>query len=261
MGDTSYLVGKNLSYSYPDGSIGIRDVDLCVSKGDKIAILGANGSGKSTLLMVLGGLLDPDEGKVLLDGEPNLEDKRPEIGVFVQDPDDFLFNPTVEDELRYEPNQLSGDFEDKIKKYIRKLSLEKSLSKPPFRLSEGEKKRVMLASILIPDPNLLLMDEPFTSLDPFYKDLFLEMLNKQNQDGKTIITATQNLDLVHEIANKVILLGKNGTIAGEGKPREIFYDVELLNKNHLEAPTIVRVAKEMGVDRNKPISISELKTR
>ncbi|PTD94800.1 cobalt ABC transporter [archaeon SCG-AAA382B04] len=254
----NYLIGKNLSYSYPDGSIGIKNVDVCFERGERIAILGANGSGKSTLLMVLGGLLSPDEGEVIFKGESDLDKKRSEIGVFVQDPDDFLFNPTVEKELRYETNQLDEKFDDRFNKYVEKLSLNNYLDKPPFRLSEGEKKRVMLASLLIPNPSLFLLDEAFSSLDPFYKEKFIKLLNEQNDLEKTIISATQNLSLVPRIADKVILLGKNGELIKSGEVREILYNTNLLKKNNLEAPQVVRIAKEVGVGKEKPVSVEEL---
>ncbi len=234
MGDNLRIIeAENVSYRYPDGSTGVREINLTISSGDRVGLIGANGSGKSTLILLLAGLVKPTEGKVKIFGkEPdkkNIEEIRRRIGVVFQNPDDFLFNPTVRDELLYVPRQLEWE-EERLEKVLRNYAemfrIEQIIDKPPFRLSGGEKKKVEIASVLIYQPEVLLLDEPTAYVDGKTRRQIMEILT--SFDG-TIVVATHELNVAEKLVDKVILLNLDHRIEAVGG-KEILHDTELLEK-------------------------------
>jgi cobalt/nickel transport system ATP-binding protein len=227
------IEAENVSYRYPDGSVGVRDVNLEVYSGDRIGLIGANGSGKSTLILLLSGLIKPTEGRVKIFGkEPdkkNVEEIRRRIGVVFQNPDDFLFNPTVRDELLYVPRQLEWsdeELERVLKAYAKMFRIEHITDKPPFRLSGGEKKKVEIASVLIYNPEVLLLDEPTAYVDGKTRRQIMETL--KSFDG-TIIVATHELDVAKKLIDTVVLLNLDHKIEAVGG-KELLHDIELLER-------------------------------
>lgn len=227
---------ENVTYVYPDGTVGIRNVNLCIKFGEKVAIIGANGSGKSTLINVLSGILKPTEGRVRIlgvDVNGNFEFIRKNVGVVFQNPDDFLFNPTVKDELLYTPAQLNMPKEKALelaKEYAKIFGIEHLLEKQPFRLSGGEKKRVVLACVMMLKPKVLFMDEPTANVDGRTRKKILEFARDY---GGTLIVATHDLDIVSKFAEKVVVLNMDKRIEAIG-------GIDLLeDKNLLERCGII----------------------
>ncbi len=232
MVDDTVIEAENISYTYPDGTLGFDELSVKIREGERIAIIGANGSGKSTLLLVLSGLLKPTTGKVRILGvnpEENIEEVRKNVGFLFQDPDIFLFNSTVFDELRYVPSQL-GWSEEKIKEEVSKIAEEFKISgilkKPPFRLSGGEKKRVALASILIYSPKILFLDEPFANVDAKTKRKIFEIL--ETYDG-TVVFTSHELELVESLADRIIVMSLEKRVIAETDK----LDEEILRKADL----------------------------
>jgi cobalt/nickel transport system ATP-binding protein len=206
------ISAKGVSYVYPDGSLGIQDVSIEILKDDRIGIIGPNGSGKSTLIFLLSGLLKPTKGEVRIFGmipdKKNVEAIRRKIGVVFQNPDDFLFNPTVKDELLYVPRQLEMSEEEMkslLSEYSGKFGLDEILHKPPFRLSGGEKKKVEIASVLIFRPEIVFLDEPTANVDGKTRRMVAEMMRKY--DGTVVITSHE-LGIIRELCNRVVLMSK-----------------------------------------------------
>ncbi|MCQ4153040.1 MAG: energy-coupling factor ABC transporter ATP-binding protein [Archaeoglobi archaeon] len=206
------ISAKGVSYVYPDGSLGIQDVSIEIFKDDRIGIIGPNGSGKSTLIFLLSGLLKPTKGEVRIFGmipdKKNVEAIRRKIGVVFQNPDDFLFNPTVKDELLYVPRQLEMSEEEMkslLSEYSGKFGLDEILHKPPFRLSGGEKKKVEIASVLIFGPEIVFLDEPTANVDGKTRRMVAEMMRKY--DGTVVITSHE-LGIIRELCNRVVLMSK-----------------------------------------------------
>lgn len=236
MGDNlslKVIEANGVSYSYPDGSVGVRDVSLEILEGERWGLIGANGSGKSTLILLFAGLVKPTTGEIKILGmEPkkeNIEKIRRKIGVVFQNPDDFLFNPTVRDELLYVPAQLEWgeeELERAVREYARMFRIESILEKPPFRLSGGEKKKVELASVLIYHPEVLLLDEPTAYVDGKTKRQIMEIL--ESFEG-TLVIATHELDVAERLADKIVLLNLDHTVEAVGG-REILHDTELLER-------------------------------
>ncbi|WP_456329045.1 energy-coupling factor ABC transporter ATP-binding protein [Archaeoglobus sp.] len=234
MGDNLKVIeAENISYDYPDGSVGVRDVTLEILEGERIGLIGANGSGKSTLILLLAGLLKPTKGNLRIFGrevdKKNVEEIRRRIGVVFQNPDDFLFNPTVRDELLYVPRQLEWsdeEMEKAVKYYAEIFRIEHALDKPPFRLSGGEKKKVEIASVLVYRPEVLLLDEPTAYVDGKTRRLILKILD--DFEG-TLIIATHELDVAEKLADKFILLNLDHRIEAVGG-KEILKNEELLER-------------------------------
>jgi len=206
------ISARNVSYAYPDGSMALRDVSIEIYRNDRVGIIGPNGSGKSTLIFLLSGLLRPTKGEVrifgMLPDKKNVESIRRRIGVVFQNPDDFLFNPTVKDELLYVPKQLEMDEEQMLRllsEYAKKFDLEEILQKPPFRLSGGEKKKVEIASVLVYSPEVIFLDEPTANVDGKTKRIVAEMM--RNYSG-TVVIASHEMELIWELCSRVVLMSK-----------------------------------------------------
>lgn len=211
------ITAKEISYVYPDGSIGVKDVSIEIFAGERIGIVGPNGSGKTTLIFLLSGLLKPTKGEIKIFGlnpdRESVERIRRRVGVVFQNPDDFLFNPTVKDELLYVPRQLEMG-EDEMRKllldYSKTFDLGDILHKPPFRLSSGEKKKVEIASVLIYKPEVIFLDEPTANVDLRTRKIVLETM--RNYVG-TIVITSHELEIVRELCNRVVLMSKGRIVA------------------------------------------------
>jgi len=238
---TPLLELADIHYAYEQDIPALSGISFAVSAGERLAILGANGSGKTTLLKLLGGLLFPQKGSYRAFGreisEPLLSRDpfgiffRKEIGILFQNADAQLFNPTVEDEIAFGPLQLNDPpdvvrFE--VAEAIRIFGLRGVAARPPFALSGGEKKKVALASVLVMDPQILLLDEPTAGLDPRSGRTLVDLILEAQQRGKTVITATNDLHIVAEIATRILVLGEDRRILASGTPEEILTDRSVL---------------------------------
>jgi len=216
------LEGKDLWVSYPGVGEVLRGVSLRLRRGEVVALLGPNGSGKTTLLLTLAGLIRPNRGAVLLDGIPlwsQLPGARRRIGVLFQDPDDQLFNPTVREELLFALDQLGLSGEEKkrrVAEVSELLGIAHLMGRPTYALSLGEKRRVALASILVYDPEFLLLDEPTANMDPRSAAQLVRIACDARARGKGVLIATQDSSLALALADWVVVL-RDGSVAWEGK--------------------------------------------
>jgi len=230
----------SIEYRYEDATA-LDGVSLCISSGESVALLGANGSGKSTLLKMLDGLIFPTGGSIKAFGaglsDEALKDEgfsqsfRRRVGFVFQNSDAQLFSPTVWDEIAFGPLHLGlppEEVEKRTGDTLHILGLEHLRERPPYHLSGGEKKKVALASVLAIGPEVLLFDEPTAGLDPKTESFLIRLILQLTAAGKTIVTATQDLRLAAEIADRVIVLGEDHRLAGEGEAAAILGDRELL---------------------------------
>jgi len=248
---------KNIDYSYYGKIPALKNINLSVNKGDMFAIIGLNGSGKSTLLHIINALIFPDSGYVLFDGNPvteiSLKDKsfgiqfRQRMGYIFQHPDIQLFCPTVFDELLFGPLQMNLSLDtakERAEQTLSYLGIGHLRERPVYMLSGGEKKRVAIASVLTMNPDVLLVDEPLSSLDPKTQTFFIELLIELNEAGKTIIFTTHQLDLIEHLQPKVAVLSDEHTIKKTGPASEILDDEELLISVNLIHEHIHKHGKE-----------------
>jgi cobalt/nickel transport system ATP-binding protein len=234
----------DVHYAYRDIPA-LDGLSLRIPTGQCIALLGANGSGKSTLLRLLAALVFPDRGRLAAFGEELSEARMQEeafayafrrrVGLVFQSPEVQLFNPTVFDELAFGPLQL-GWAKDEIRRAVDAMLAEFSIAdlkhRSPHRLSGGEKKRVALASVLITQPEVLLLDEPTAALDPPNQSEVVRFLAGCRGTGRTVVTATHNLDIVAEIADYCLVL-QAGRLLAHGTPPDILGDAALLRTSQL----------------------------
>lgn len=230
---------QSLTYSYPDGTPAIDGVSFRITHGESVAIVGANGAGKSTLLHHLNGYILPEEGTVRIGDFPltktTVQDVRRSVGMVFQDCDDQLFMPTVYDDVAFGPLNLGLPEEDVDRRVVAALEEVGTLhlkDRPPHRLSGGEKRSVAIATVLAMSPDILVMDEPTTGLDPKARRCLIELLQSFHH---TKIIATHDLDLVLDLCERTIVM-HDGRVTADGPTEAIFGDSELLERSHLEKP-------------------------
>ena len=235
---------RDIRFDY-EGIPAIRGLSLQVERGERVALLGANGSGKSTLLRILDALYFPSSGSMQFEGESLNAQRfqneefsfafRGRVALVFQNPDVQLFNPTVLDEVAYGPLQLRWKKEEllrRVDEILDFMSIAALKDRPPYRLSGGEKKRVALASALVLDPEVLLLDEPTASLDPKSQSQVVDLIQQWKGSTKTVITATHQLEIVEDIADRVVVL-EAGTVIANGTPAEILGNADLLLRANL----------------------------
>ncbi|WP_457643196.1 energy-coupling factor ABC transporter ATP-binding protein [Persephonella sp.] len=231
---------RNLSYYYGKKPA-LKNISFSVKKGEKVVVLGINGSGKSTLLKIIDGLLFPEEGEYLYKGEKITEKKlkdrdfakkfRKEVVLLFQSPDSMIFNPTVYDEIAFSLRQLEEkNIDEKVKYWAEKLGIIDLLDRSPFELSGGEKQKVCLASLLVLEPQLLLLDEPTANLDPRSTGWLIDFLQ---QLDTTVITTTHNLGLASELGERSLVLSENHELVYDGSIENLLKDREKLVKANL----------------------------
>ncbi len=241
-----------LRYSYPDGTQALQGVSFRAVHGESVAIVGANGAGKSTLLLHLNGYLLPSEGKIRIGDLPltrgTLLEIRRTVGMVFQDPDDQLFMPTVYDDVAFGPINLGlppDEVEMRVTKALGLVEVPHLKNKPPYRLSGGEKRRVAIATVLSMAPDILVLDEPTTGLDPLARRQLIGLLKNFRH---TKIIASHDLDMVADLCERTIVLHE-GAVRADGPTAEIFRNDALLAACRLEKPLSMQGCPVCGKDR------------
>ena len=257
-----------ITHVYPDMTkVQICGLDFVVNRGERVSILGSNGCGKTTLLKHLLGVLVPKEGSVKVFGvDPGKEFSkiRERIGVVMQDVDEQILGPTVYDDILFAPLTMAlsrKKAETMAKAVIERLNLEPIQRKIVHYLSGGEKKKVALAGALVMEPELLILDEPFTGLDPVSRRDFIQILNELNKEkGITFIMTLHEVDLVPEVTDILYLMHGHGDLSERGRPDEIFGKFKDLESFNLEEPTLTKLFKGLkkeGLDFGDPLRMDE----
>ena len=229
---------SNLSYTYPDGQQALRDINLTVYKGDSLALVGPNGAGKSTLILHFNGIIRGD-GNVSFLGQliddKNLKQVRSRVGLVFQNPDDQLFSPTVFDDVAFGPINMGYDeaqVHNAVIKALELVGMSGFEKRSPHHLSIGEKKRIAIATVLSMSPDLLVIDEPSSSLDPKGKWDFIDFLKHLSW---TKIIVSHDLELVESLCKRIVVMQK-GSIVADGLTPDILCDRKLLVKYGLARP-------------------------
>jgi cobalt/nickel transport system ATP-binding protein len=237
---------ENLSYNYNEKLCALSDISFSVKKGEIFSIIGSNGSGKSTLLHLISGLIFPLSGKIFYKNEEITQQKlknsnfnayfRSNIGYVFQNSDSQLFCPTVFDELLFAPLQMGKDKEtafERAEAVMQMLNIETLRDRATYMLSTGEKKRVAIGSILTLNPDVLLIDEPMSGLDPKTRSYLIELIFQLNEAGKTIVITTHSLELVDHFQSRVVVLSEEHTLEKTGSAKEVLTDTDLLIRTNL----------------------------
>jgi cobalt transport protein ATP-binding subunit len=230
-----------LSYAYPNGHIALRDVSLTIHDGERVALMGPNGAGKSTLLMHLNGIVRGQRPRGTIDicGMPltdeTLRQIRAIVGVVFQNPDDQLFSPTVYDDIAYGPLYMGfpkDEIAQRVERALAAVDMSGFETRMPHQLSLGQRKRISLATVLVMDPQILVLDEPSAGLDPRARRGLIELLDTLPQ---TLIASTHDMRLVRDLFTRAIIM-QEGRIVIDAPTSEIIHDEVLLEEYGLELP-------------------------
>lgn len=243
------LSTENLSFTYPDGTQALKNINIEIEKGEKVAIIGPNGAGKSTLFSHFNGLTEPTSGCVKIEGKPISFEKdellkvRQKVGIVFQDPNDQLFAPTVKEDIAFGPMNLGlsyDEVEKRVEDALKMVGMENYEDKTPHHLSGGQQKRIAIAGIIAMKPELMILDEPTAGLDPDGVEKVLNIMNQLNEEGMTLIISSHDIDMISKYADKIFVL-YNGEIIESGNKNKIFSDMELLKKAHLRTPITTEI--------------------
>lgn len=236
---TSALHISALEFAYPDGREALRGVDLTVGAGERVALLGANGAGKTTLALHLNGILRGQSGSIVVSGLELTDETLPEIrrrvGLVFQDANDQLFMPSVREDVAFGPANLGYEGEELDRRVEDALSLvdgSEFSTRPPHHLSGGEKRRAALATVLAMDPEVIVLDEPSSGLDPAGRRELVATLDRL---PLTHLVITHDLPLALELCDRAVVM-REGKIVADGGTRDILSDSNLLAANRLELP-------------------------
>lgn len=254
------LILENVSFSYESGGpseqAALQQISFTVENGEFVAIMGRTGCGKSTLIQLAAGLLTPGRGRILLDGQDinaagyPREELRRRIGVVFQYPEYQLFETTVEKDVAFGLKYFPLSKQEKhlrVKQALETMgfSYDQIRDHSPLSLSGGEKRRVAAAGILAMKPSILILDEPAAGLDPSARTAFLQILQKLNQQGVTILMITHDADVVAEFAGRLMIL-KDGRLVRDDTPRNIFSHPRDLDSLDINVSTPRRIACMLG---------------
>ena len=230
---------RGLRHAYPDGHEALRGVDLHVHPRERVALLGPNGAGKTTLVLHLNGVLRPDSGSVTISGLPvadeSLLEVRRRVGIVFQDPDDQLFMPTVRQDVAFGPRNLGlrgSELEARVDSALAAVEVSDLADRPPHHLSFGQRRRVAIATVLAMEPEILVLDEPSSNLDPASRRELAEILRGLDV---TVLMVTHDLPYAIELCERSVVLSE-GRIVADAPTGEVLSDEALMAQHRLELP-------------------------
>jgi len=233
------LLIDGLAYAYPDGHQALFGVNLCIEPGERVALLGPNGAGKTTLVMHCNGLLSAGAGSIEVAGLPveesHFQEIRRRVGIVFQDPDDQLFMPTVRDDVAFGPANLGlrGDeLAMRVDEALSQVDMLEFADRPPHHLSFGQRRRVAVATVLAMRPEILILDEPSSNLDPASRRELADILRSLDI---TVLMVTHDLPYALELCPRAVILS-DGVIVADGPTRDVLLDDDLMRAHRLELP-------------------------
>ncbi|MGW3244823.1 energy-coupling factor ABC transporter ATP-binding protein [Streptomyces sp. NPDC001070] len=237
---TPSLEVRGLAYAYPDGHQALFGVDLTIARGERVALLGPNGAGKTTLVLHLNGILEAGAGSVTVAGLPvgdrgNVAEVRRKVGIVFQDPDDQLFMPTVREDVAFGPaaaGMRGAELEACVRKALERVGMEEFADRPPHHLSFGQRRRVAVATVLAMEPEILVLDEPSSNLDPASRRELADILRSLDV---TVLMVTHDLPYALELCPRSVVLS-GGTVVADGRTQELLSDDALMRAHRLELP-------------------------
>jgi cobalt/nickel transport system ATP-binding protein len=228
-----------VAFAYPDGHQALFGVDLHIHPGERVALLGPNGAGKTTLVLHLNGILRPGAGEVIVSGMPvtdqTVSEVRRRVGVVFQDPDDQLFMPSVRDDVAFGPANLGlggPELDSRVAAALEVVGMAEFADRPPHHLSFGQRRRVAIATVLAMEPEILVLDEPSSNLDPTSRRELAEIIEAL---PVTVLMVTHDLPYAAQLCERSVVL-HDGVIAVDGATLEVLGDAETMARHRLELP-------------------------
>jgi cobalt/nickel transport system ATP-binding protein len=236
---TPVLDVRGLAYAYPDGHQALYGVNLHVHRGERVALLGPNGAGKTTLVLHLNGILTAGAGTVEVSGLPvapeHLQEARRRVGVVFQDPDDQLFMPSVRADVAFGPANLGlrgEELDRRVMDSLERVGMAEHVDRPPHHLSFGQRRRVAVATVLAMEPEVLVLDEPSSNLDPASRRELADILRSLDV---TVLMVTHDLPYAYELCPRAVVLS-DGVVVADGPTRDVLTDDALMSAHRLELP-------------------------
>ncbi len=243
---------RDIYYSYPSGIQALSGVTLTIRDKEFIAIMGENGAGKSTLVKHFNGILKPSKGDILVDGLPTTKASVAQlsrnVGLVFQNPDHQLFSETVEEEVAFGLRNFGFDekeIEEQTTWVLNLLDLTRYRKASPFVLSGGERKRVALASVLVWNPKVVVLDEPTVGQDYSQKERLRQFVLDVNEQGRTVVMVTHDVEFVADCSPRVVVMSK-GQIVADGRAIDILTDPELLSKASILPPQVTQLLEKLS---------------
>jgi cobalt/nickel transport system ATP-binding protein len=237
--NTPVLDLRSVAFAYPDGHQALFGVDLQVQRGERVAVLGPNGAGKTTLVLHLNGILQPGAGTVSVSGLPvvrdNLQEIRRRVGIVFQDPDDQLFMGSVREDVAFGPRNLGvrgAELDRKVMDALDMVGMADFADRPPHHLSFGQRRRVAVATVLVMEPEIIVLDEPSSNLDPASRRELADILTGLEV---TLMMVTHDLPYALQLCPRAIVLS-DGIVAAQGSTFDILTDDALMKSHRLELP-------------------------
>jgi len=254
---------KNVYFTYPIGVKALFDIDLKLSKGERVGLIGQNGSGKTTLMKLCNGLLKPTKGMVLIDNKDTMSQtiaqlsKR--VGYVFQNPDDQVFSSTIKDEVAFGPRNLGfskREINRLVKDSLQQVGLWRRAKAHPYDVGYNRRKLITIASILAMNTDVVILDEPTTGQDPMGKRVVKDIVRGLSKD-KTFIVASHDIDFIAETCDRVIVLNE-GRVVLDDETRKVFSKKTFLDKLGLTPPMITRVCQQVKKLPNDLLTIEDV---
>lgn len=262
---------KDICYCYDGKNEVLKNVNLDIFAGEKIAVMGANGAGKSTLFLCMNGVLFAEKGSMIWEGEKIIKKNRKQltknVGIVFQEADNQIVASTVLEEISFGPMNLKlpqKEVQKRVYNAMKKMGLISFENRVTHYLSGGEKKKVTIADSIAMESKMILFDEPHTALDPFHQQMLEDMLQKLSNEGKTLVISTHDVDFAYRFAERVIVFC-NGSVIADDTVENVFCNKEVLEKSNLKQPMLLQIKElliQKGILKNDdiyPKNIEQLK--
>lgn len=262
---------KNLNYTYEEDKRVLNNITVTINEREKIAVLGANGAGKSTFFLNLNGVREPQTGVIRYRGElitrKSRNQLRRNVGIVFQDADNQIIASTVKAEVAFGPMNMKlsrEEVEQRTLRAIQEMKLKELMTRPPHYLSGGEKKRVTIADILAMDTDVIIFDEPTSSLDPVNAQMLEQTLDRLEKLGKTLIISTHDVDFAYRFAQRILVFC-DGELIGDDTPENIFSNENMIRRANLKKPVYLEMyelLKDKGLitkNADYPKTLEEMK--
>ena len=256
----------NASFAYPNGFVAVEDLNYQIERGEKVAIVGQNGAGKTTAVKMLNGLYKPSKGDVIIDGVNTKEKTTAEIaktvGYVFQNPDDQIFNSKVSVEIEYMPRYFKlpeDEIKERVNYAVELTGIRDYLKQNPYDIPYPIRKFVTIASVLVTRPDYLIFDEPTAGQDKYGIDLLSRLVERLQQDGKTVVTITHDMEFAVSNFERIIVMAHKNIIA-DGNAKDVFWNEEVTSDARIKKPVIGELAKSLSMD-NKILFCDELVER